>query len=110
VKLLLDHNLSFKLVNRLNDLFPGSNHVYLLGLDKVDDLEIRRHALQNDFIIVTKDADFSDLCLSLGFPPKVIWIRRGNCKTLDIETLLRKHYDDLLEMAGDQIVGILTLF
>jgi predicted nuclease of predicted toxin-antitoxin system len=109
LKLLFDHNLSFKLVNRLNDLYPGSSHVYLLGLDKVDDLEIREHARQNDFIIVTKDADFSDMCLLLGFPPKVIWIRRGNCKTADIETILRKNYDDVSAMISDQIAGVLTL-
>jgi predicted nuclease of predicted toxin-antitoxin system len=47
------------------------------------------------FIIVTKDADFSDLCMLLGFPPKVIWIRRGNCRTSDIEMLLRNHHSDI---------------
>jgi predicted nuclease of predicted toxin-antitoxin system len=79
VKLLFDHNLSFKLVDRLSDLYPDSNHVYKLGLDKVDDTDIWEYAQANDFIIVTKDADFSDLCLLQGFPPKVVWIRRGNC-------------------------------
>jgi predicted nuclease of predicted toxin-antitoxin system len=110
VKLLFDHNLSPRLIKRLSDLFPDSSHVYLVGLDQADDTAIREYARQNDFLIVTKDADFSDLCLLLGFPPKVIWIRRGNCKTSDIESLLRNYYDDIKTLSQDQIVGVLTLF
>ncbi len=110
MKLLFDHNLSPRLVKRLSDLFPDSSHVYLVGLDQADDTVIREYARQNDFLIVTKDADFSDLCLLLGFPPKVIWIRRGNCKTSDIESLLRNYYDDIKTLSQDQIVGVLTLF
>ncbi|WP_337907231.1 DUF5615 family PIN-like protein [Iningainema tapete] len=26
-----------------------------------------------------------------GFPPKIIWIRRGNCSTSQIEGILRSH-------------------
>jgi predicted nuclease of predicted toxin-antitoxin system len=110
VKLLFDHNLSPRLIKRLSDLFPDSSHVYLVGLDQADDTAIREYARQNDFLIVTKDADFSDLCLLLGFPPQVIWIRRGNCKTSDIESLLRNYYDDIKALSQDQIVGVLTLF
>ena len=70
MKLLLDHNLPPSLVIRLADLFPHSQHVYRLGLDRVNDLEIRDYAKHGEFLIVTKDADFSDLCVMLGFPPK----------------------------------------
>ncbi len=110
MKLLFDHNLSPRLINLLSDLFPDSSHVYLLGLDQVDDTVIREYARQNEFLIVTKDADFSDLCLLLGFPPKVIWIRRGHCKTSNIESLLRNHYDEIEALSIDQVVGVLTLF
>lgn len=110
MKLLFDHNLSPRLINRLSDLFPDSSHVYLVGLDQADDTVIREYARQNDFLIVTKDADFSDLCLLLGFPPKVIWIRRGNCKTSDIESILRNRFDEIEALSTDQIVGVLTLF
>jgi predicted nuclease of predicted toxin-antitoxin system len=110
VKLLFDHNISFKLVDRLSDLYPDSNHVYRLGLDKVDDKDIWEYARANDYIIVTKDADFSDLCLLQGFPPKVVWIRRGNCKTTDIEEILRNHYLDVETLINDQFIGVLTLF
>ena len=58
MKLLFDHNLSPRLVNRLAELFPESTHVYLLGMDQVDDREIWNHAKNNDFTIVTRDSDY----------------------------------------------------
>jgi predicted nuclease of predicted toxin-antitoxin system len=110
VKLLFDHNLSPRLVKSLADVYPDSNHVYTLGLDRVTDKEIWEYARQEDFLLVTKDADFSDLCMLLGFPPKVIWIRRGNCQTSAIEAMLRHHYADIETLYKDAIVGVLTLF
>jgi len=110
MKLLLDQNLSPRLVKRLSDLYPNSSHVYPLGIDQVPDKEIWEHARREGFIIVTKDADFSDLCMLLGFPPKVIWIRRGNCKTSDMEMLLRHHHSDVEALDKDTIMGVLTLF
>jgi len=54
---------------------------------------------------VTKDADFSDLCMLRGSPPKVIWIRRGNCRTSAIEAMLRRHYADIKALNEDKIMG-----
>jgi predicted nuclease of predicted toxin-antitoxin system len=110
VKLLFDHNLSPRLVNRLSDLYPGSNHVHSLGLDQAPDREVWEYARREGFLIVTKDADFSDLCMLLGFPPKIIWIRRGNCKTSDMETILRRHYADVKALDEDTVIGVLALF
>jgi predicted nuclease of predicted toxin-antitoxin system len=72
VKLLFDQNLSPKLVKRLADLYPNSKHVYEVGVDRDSDEELRNYARREDLVIVTKDSDFSDLCILLGFPPKVI--------------------------------------
>ena len=110
MKLLFDQNLSPKLVKRLTDLYPDSNHVYYVGIDLVSDNEMRDYALHEGFVIVTKDSDFSDLCILLGFPPKVIWIRRGNCSTAEIESILRDHNADIEALSQDEVMGILTLF
>ena len=110
MKLLFDHNLPPLLVSRLADLFPQSQHVFSLGLDQASDWEIRDHAQQNGLCIVTKDADFSDLCVLHGFPPRVIWIRRGNCSTTALEELLREHSDDIEALETDAVNGVLTLF
>lgn len=110
MKLLFDQNLSPKLAHRLADLYPDSSHVYLLGLDTVPDRMIWEYARDHEFMIVTRDADFSDLSVMLGFPPKVIWIRRGNCTTGEIESMLRSNYEAVQSLVQDESVGLLTLF
>ncbi|MDJ1181694.1 DUF5615 family PIN-like protein [Roseofilum casamattae] len=108
--LLFDQNLSPRLVNRLADIYPDSMHVDLLGLASVPDREVWDYASLHNDLIVTKDADFSELSILLGFPPKVIWIRRGNCSTGDLEQLLRDNYDAVVSLSQETNVGILTLF
>ncbi len=110
MKLLFDQNLSPRLVTSLTDLYPGSSHVHLLQMDQVPDREVWEYARQEGFLIVTKDADFSDLCMLLGFPPKIIWIRRGNCSTQAMEVILRNHFGDITMLSEDEYRGVLTLF
>lgn len=110
MKLLFDQNLSPKLVKSLDDTFPHSNHVFPLGLGETDDTKVWEYAKQNNFILVTKDADFGDLSVLRGFPPKVIWIRRGNCKTSDIENILRNNLDVIKSLENDKQIGLITLF
>lgn len=108
--LLFDENLSPRLITRLADIYPGSAHVSEVGLDHALDSEVWRYARENHFMIVTKDADFSEMSLVSGFPPKIIWIRRGNCSTHDIEKILRDGYDAVAALSEDAALGILTLF
>jgi predicted nuclease of predicted toxin-antitoxin system len=110
VKLLFDHNLSPKFVQLLADISPHSNHLFLIGLDQAPDRDMREYALREGFIVVTKDSDYSELCQWLGFPPKVIWIRRGNCRTSDIEQLLRDRLADIEDLNASLTIGTLTLF
>lgn len=110
MKLLFDQNLSPRLVNRLADLYPDSQHVSLIGLDQADDRALWEYAHQNDFTVVTRDSDFSELSLLRGFPPKVIWIRRGNCSTSQIEEILRSHHQDIVQFNEDSSLGVLTLY
>jgi predicted nuclease of predicted toxin-antitoxin system len=74
MKLLFDHNLSFRLVPALGQSFPGSMHVRDLGLSTADDFAIWDYARQNGFAIVSKDSDFFHRSMLLGHPPKVVWI------------------------------------
>ena len=81
-----------------------------MGLGRSLDWEAWEYARQHDYIIVTKDVDFSEFSLLHGFPPKVIWVRRGNCSTQEIETLLRENFDGIKTMNEDANTGILELF
>ena len=109
MKLLFDHNLSPRLVLILADLYPNSQHVFPLQMDRDDDRLIWDYAAQNDYTIVTRDSDYNDLSLVRGFPPKVIWIRRGNSSTKEIEVMLRSSAQDIDGFFQNPSIGILTL-
>jgi predicted nuclease of predicted toxin-antitoxin system len=109
MKFLFDHNLSPHLIHLLADLYPDSQHVFMLGMDQANNQTIWDYAAQNDFTIVTRDSDFNDLSLIRGFPPQVIWIRRGNCSTQEIEQILRSATDIIQQMAQDSSLGVFTL-
>jgi predicted nuclease of predicted toxin-antitoxin system len=109
VKLLFDQNLSPRLVGDLADLYPGSVHVSAVGLAGSPDEAIWDHAADNEFIIVTKDDDFRQHSFLRGFPPKVIWLRFGNCPTDLIATALRDRAADVLAFANDANKSLLVL-
>ena len=110
MKLLLDQNISRKLVKELESLFPGSNHVYPLGLHKASDEEIWDYARDNGLTIVTQDSDFNEKSLVYGYPPKVIWLRIGNVSTQNIKRLLKKHHKDILLLEKDKTLGCLQVY
>lgn len=93
-ELLFDANLAPALVERLADVFPGSAHVYSFGLED-SDTSIWNHAKAEGYVIVSKDSDFHQRAFVLGPPPKVIWIRLGNCRTPIVESLLCQRRIDI---------------
>jgi predicted nuclease of predicted toxin-antitoxin system len=109
VKLLLDENLSRKLVARLVELYPGSDHVASFNLLARPDREIWTFAQKEGFVIVSTDADFYELATTLGPPPKVVWLRRWNHPTKDAEFILRRNAIRMTQFAADAEIGILVL-
>ena len=93
MKLLLDENLSPRLVSMLGDLFPGSVHVHDVGLGGDDDGAVWSYGKTHGFVVVSKDSDFVERSVLEGYPPKVIWVRLGNCSTSDGERLLRSSFE-----------------
>ena len=109
MKLLFDENLSPKLSRLLTDLFPNSLHVRDVGMKATFDPIVWDYAKDNDLIIVSKDADMHDLSLVFGNPPKVIWLRLGNCSTLQIENTLRRNFDTIKLFYEDDDLSLLAL-
>ena len=109
MKLLFDQNLSDQLVTQLEDLFPHSIHTKMIGLNMAADTELWDYALNNDYLIVSKDADFSNKSAVHGHPPKVIWLRLGNCSTRTVENSLRNHYSDIKRFVNDPNRGLFVL-
>lgn len=111
MKLLLDANISWRLVASLQQHFESCAHVDSIGLTiPAKDFEIWNHALVNDLIIVTNDEDFLNLANIKGFPPKVILLRTGNQSNRYIEALLIDHISDIEALSKSVDYGVLELF
>lgn len=93
MKLLFDQNISYRIVRLTSAYFPQAQHINSLGLQGAMDDKIWQFARNNDFAIVTFDADFVDIANLNGFPPKIIWLRFGNTKTTTLAEILMQNYE-----------------
>ena len=109
MKLLFDQNLSHKLVEQLAAEFPGSAHVRDCGMARASDAQVWSHAAAGGFTIVSKDVDFQQRALLMGYPPKVIWVRLGNCLTATVAMLLRSQLGALHAFEADPSASFIAL-
>ncbi|HJT22251.1 MAG TPA: DUF5615 family PIN-like protein [Nitrospira sp.] len=109
MKLLFDQNISHRLVATLQQEFSGSQHVREVGLRESTDIAVWQFAAQNGFAILTKDADFHQRSFVFGQPPKIIWLRIGNCPTAAIQTLLRRRAKEIATFFSDPESAFLIL-
>lgn len=109
MKLLLDENLSDRIIRRIIDLYPASEHVKSLALTNTDDSIIWEFAKINSFTIVSKDADFHQRSLLYGHPPKFIYLRIGNSPTSKIIQILRDNFDTISQFEDRESESILVL-
>ena len=109
MRLLFDENLSARLVAALADAYPGSAHLAAAGLLGAADGAVWAHAAAGGYVLVTKDEDFQRLSVVQGPPPKVVWIRLGNCATADVARLLRLRAADVARFVADVDAAFLAL-
>ena len=109
MKLLLDENLSPKLLRHLITDFPDSSHVERLQMRGCKDTDIWNYAKQHDYIIVSKDDDFRQRSFLSGSPPKVVWLNVGNAGTAIILKLLLDSVARIKEFEADMQESILIL-
>ncbi|SRR6266404_6856182 len=89
--------------------FPGSIHVRDVGLKAADDPLVWEYARDNSLTLVSKDSDMHQRSFVLGPPPKVVWVRLGNCSTPEVEDLLRLHFDAIKAFHEDDYASFLSL-
>lgn len=109
MKLLLDQNLSRKLVKQLDEIYPGTVHISSALSETADDDNIWIYAKNNGFAVVTKDDDFEQRSILFGHPPKVIWIKLGNCATSDVANLLNNSHKVILAFNAEDEKSYLPL-
>lgn len=106
---LFDHNLSPRLIRLLSDVYPGCSHVQDLDMATASDTDEWNYAAEHGYTIVSKDADFHQRSLVLGAPPKVVWIRRGNCSVSETANLLRERFIAVERFHGREEAAFLAL-
>jgi predicted nuclease of predicted toxin-antitoxin system len=108
-KLLLDENLSERLLPLLIDRFPSSTHVRLVGLGGTIDTSIWEWASQQRMVLVTKDEDFLVLSVARGFPPKVVCLAIGNSSNAATAAFLLQHAEAIDQFTHHPEAGFLLL-
>jgi predicted nuclease of predicted toxin-antitoxin system len=102
VKLLFDQNISFRVANKLKPIFPECGQVREPNLEDKSDREIWDFAKNEDYTIVTFDADFYDLVTLYGHPPKIVWLRVGNTMSDNLITILQNRAELIKAFIMDQ--------
>jgi len=109
MKLLFDENLSPKLPRILSVDFPESMHVRDCGLKGFSDEDIWEYAQDKGFTIVSKDSDFYQRSLLYGHPPKLVWLRIGNCNRDILVALMIKYKEQIYLLGSNPYESILVI-
>lgn len=106
--LLIDENLSYKLVERLQTDFPSIccvAKVTALGEGTADEV-VWHYAKTNNLAILTKDRDFVEFWQRFGPPPKVILLDIGNCRLSVMETMVRNNKNTIMQFLNSSNNGL----
>ncbi|MEP7284106.1 MAG: DUF5615 family PIN-like protein [Rubrivivax sp.] len=109
MKLLLDENLSRRLVPALQARFPGSSQVALLGLERSTDHALCDYAAQHGFVICSKDDDFQRLVAARGYRPRLVHVALGNESNERVLAGLLAAADGIAAAFTDDKVGVVTV-
>ena len=109
MKLLLDANLSWRMILILQQHFTACYHVdHIKELNApAKDSEIWQYAKENNLIIITNDEDYVDLINLKGFPPKVVLFKTGNQSRLFISNFLIQRKNEIQVLVESKESGLL---
>lgn len=111
MKILIDQNISFRLVAHIQHAFPNIAHVKSLNLINENDHKIFIYARQNGYeAVLTLDEDFYNILLEHNPPPKVIWLRTGNCSTAHLAQIILNNESDIQSFLNDTSHDCLEIF
>ncbi|MFN0204152.1 MAG: DUF5615 family PIN-like protein [Bacteroidia bacterium] len=111
MKILIDQNISHRIIPKLEGLFDNLVHVRDVGLMDTDDYQIFMYARQNQFdAILTLDEDFQHHILIHQAPPKIIWLRVGNCGTNHIIETIVNNFTNIQYFVNDDNYEIIEIY
>ncbi|MDZ7935528.1 MAG: DUF5615 family PIN-like protein [Emticicia sp.] len=111
MKIVIDQNISFRIIHQIEHLFTKVEHIRTLGWTDAPDIIIFRNAKQQKFdAILTLDEDFDNLILENGTPPKILWLRVRNCSTAHLAKIIALKIEIINEFLNDKELDCLEIF
>lgn len=111
MKILIDQNISFRIIDRISKALPNCVHVKTVNLIDANDFQIFMYAREIGFdVVITQDEDFNLLLMEHGTPPKIIWLRTGNCSTAILSKVIIGNEEVIHRFLKDDDLDCLELF
>ena len=111
MKLLLDENLSWRMIKKLTLHFTEVVHASELKIiQPADDSSIWNYAKKNGFTIISKDDDFEKIVLLRKAPPKLIYLKTYNLDTNKLTDLIIKNKDKIVEFDNSKENDIFEIY
>lgn len=110
MRLLLDQNISYRVVKQLKSLLSETIGVREAGLYNADDYQIRDYGLRNEYTVVTFDKDIPAIESVRGFPPKITWLRTGNLTNSAVTALFMNRLDEFANFIANNHKGCLMVY
>jgi predicted nuclease of predicted toxin-antitoxin system len=111
VKLLLDENLSWRMIKKLSPFFEEVVHASDLKIiQPADDISIWNYAKKNGFTILSKDDDFEKIVLLRKAPPKLIYLKTYNLDTNKLVDLILGNKDKLIQFVQSDENDIFEIY
>jgi len=110
MKLLLDENISYRVVKILSDYFDEVIHIKKLTNERLTDKEIWNECRKSGYSILTYDSDFRDLATYFGHPPKIIWLRFGNQTIEIVASKIIQNINNIQEFENNSELAVLEIY
>lgn len=101
MKCLIDAQLPRRLVSRLREAGHEAIHVLDLPLgNRTPDSVINELSIREEYVVVTKDADFVNSFHLQRIPYKLLLISTGNIRNMELESLLMSNLESIASNFG----------
>ncbi|MBW6535723.1 MAG: DUF5615 family PIN-like protein [Mariniphaga sp.] len=104
-KFIIDANLPYYF-----ELWNNKNFIHVHDLFNISsDEDIWEYSKENNLVIITKDADFSNKILYKSPPPKVVHLKIGNMKMREFHAFLNKVWPAILEeLESNKLINVFS--
>jgi predicted nuclease of predicted toxin-antitoxin system len=111
MKLLLDENLSWRMIKMLESISEEIIHVSNLKITQpADDISIWNYAKKNGFTIISKDDDFEKIVLLRKAPPKLIYLKTYNLDTKKLVNLILEYKEKIVDFVNSNENDIFEIY